>query len=422
MAATEHRFSRYADVVAALADPALAPVPPGVAAQMSLSAGAGADPDARADVGGVGVSAGARSDLGAVPTPAPGTAAWLRATVARFSAGPVHRRRRAVVEADLDRLDPDALRRAAARAAASAARTGGAPAEPRLLAVRVLADALGLPDPDAVAADVRLVAGVYFGGDDEAADAAVARLMAVLLSAGEPLLPDIAGYAYGTRDDAALDDGGPPRRSGRAGHVNPAGHTGQSRLSGHGARAGHADPAGHAGRPGPGARVGRAESAGQPEFSGHVGVAAARLEAAANRIGLLVQACDATGALADKALRAMGEGGSGHPVEAVLAETLRHDPPVRTMRRVALRAAQVGGVRIAAGDSVTLDIAAANRDPEVFAHPDVFAPERTADSLTFGAEPRRCPGRRHALALAAGILDDARAPKPAPSNRLAEAA
>ena len=68
----------------------------------------------------------------------------------------------------------------------------------------------------------------------------------------------------------------------------------------------------------------------------------------------------------------------------------------------------MGGVSVAAADVVMLDIAAANRDPEVFSHPDVFDVERTMPSLTFGAEPRRCPGRRQAFALAAGILDHAR--------------
>lgn len=292
MAAREHRFSRYADVVQALADPALAPVPP-------------QESDAVPDV------------------PAPGTAAWLRATVARFAAGPVHERRRSMVEADLGRLDPDALRRAAAQAAAKAARTGGAPADARLLAVRVLADALGLPDPDAVAADVRLVAGVYFGGDDEAADAAVARLMAVLLSADEPLLP------------------------------SPEGH----------------------------------ESDG-------------RLEAAANRIGILVQACDATGTLVHSAMYALSGDAGERGVDAMLAETLRRDPPVRTMRRVALQATTIGRAMIAIDDTLTLDIAAAGRDPEV--------PEQPTPALSFGAEPRRCPGWRHAFALAAGILDHSR--------------
>lgn len=293
MPAKEHRFSRYADVVEALADPALAPIPP-------------RESDAVPDV------------------PAPGTAAWLRATVARFAAGPTHQRRRGMVETDLQRLEPAALRRAAAQAAAKAARSGGAPADARLLAVGVLADAFGLPDPDAVAADVLLVAGVYFGGDDEAADAAVARLMAVLLSADEPLLPSVEGH----ESDA-------------------------------------------------------------------------RLEAAANRIGILVQACDATGTLVRSAMRALEGGDLGERgVDAVLIETLRHDPPVRMMRRVALQATVVGGVAVASDDTVALNVAAASRDPAV--------PDQPTPSLTFGAEPRRCPGWRHAFALAAGILDHSR--------------
>lgn len=346
MAAKEYRFSRYADVVAALAEPALVPILP----RARVTATPPGTP---------GAAARAASDA-LDPADTPGTAAWLRATVARFASGPTHQRRRSLVEADLDRLDPAGLRLAATRAAAAAAHTGGAPGDARLLAVRVLADAFGLPDPDAVAADVLLVAGVYFGGDDEVADAAVARLMAVLLSADEPLLPGIEGHEHDTW------------RTGR--------------VDGRAARA-----------------VGEDEDEVAPDADGHV--AAARLEAAANRIGLLVQACDATGTLVDHARRPMRADAGRHEVEAVLAETLRHDPPVRTMRRVALRPVQVGGVTLATGDSLTLDIAAANRDPEVFTRPDTFDLERTMPALTFGAEPRRCPGRRHAFALAAGILD-----------------
>jgi hypothetical protein len=105
MAALEHRLTRYADVVAALADPALVPVPP--------------------------------PEPGQTPEAAPpGTAAWLRATFARFASGSAHRRRRALAEADLGRLDGIALRRAATRAAAGAAHSAGAPVDARLLAVR----------------------------------------------------------------------------------------------------------------------------------------------------------------------------------------------------------------------------------------------------------------------------------------------
>lgn len=70
------------------------------------------------------------------------------------------------------------------------------------------------------------------------------------------------------------------------------------------------------------------------------------------------------------------------------------------------RDTRLAGTEIAEGDLVTLDIAAANRDPEVYADPSAFDPERSGQPpLTFGSEPRLCPGKDHALALAAGILD-----------------
>jgi 2-methylisocitrate lyase-like PEP mutase family enzyme len=243
-----HEFERYADVRAALADPALVPEPP----------------DADSGQAGAGV-------------------AWLRAAVARFSSGETHRRRRAVVEAELARLEPASLWRAAAAAPEG---------EVRVRVVRTLAEALGMPDPGAVAEGVILVARAYFGGADAAADEAVARLVARL--------------APGETDEAAL-------------------------------------------------------------------------ESVAQRIGLLVQACEATAALVEAAA-------DGVPA----ARALRATPPVRTMRRVAARATRVAGRDIAEGDAVLLDLASAHRTHPV--------------PLTFGAPPRVCPGRAHALALAQGLL------------------
>jgi cytochrome P450 len=269
-----HQFGRYADVQAALTDPHLVPPP--------------------AESG------------------PPGSMAWLRGTVARFSAGETHARRRALVESDLARLDPAALREAV---------ESGPDGDARLLVVRTLAEGLGLPDPDAVAKAITVVAGVYFGGDDADADAAVAWLLHQIL---------------GSQQSEAL------------------------------------------------------------------------LELAANRIGLLVQACDATAGLVDNARRAADACRATHPTETLLAETLRHDPPVRAMRRVAVRDTRIAGTEIAQGDVVILDVAVANRDPEVFADAETFDPERSGPSpLTFGSRPRLCPGRDHALALAAGILDGA---------------
>jgi cytochrome P450 len=249
-------LTRYADVVAVLADPRFVPPP---------------------------VTAGA-----------PGGVSWLRASVARFSTGTHHERRRSLVTGLLRRIDPAALARQARL---------------RPVPVEVLAIALGAEAPVAAAEAVAVVDRVYLsGGADPAADAAVARLVELL---------------GGTRD-----------------------------------------------------------------------------EETANRIGLLVQAYAATAGLIARAARRAG------PVAAVLDETLRHDPPVRQTRRLVTAPARIGDAAVAAGTLVHLDLAAANRDPDVFADPDVFDPGRAnrAAHLTFGAGLRPCPGREHALALAAGAL------------------
>lgn len=178
----------------------------------------------------------------------PGGVAWLRGSVARFSNGDTHRRRRALAVAELAAVDPDALRLRASRGSDGP--------------VEVLAEALGLPV--GVAGDVAVVAKSYQPHTTitEEADRAVERL---------------------------------------------------------------------------------AEACG--------GVAD---EATANRIGLLVQACDATGALVAN----MVSGRTG--------------PPVPWTRRVAPD-----------GRLVEVDLADA----------------------PFGAGPHACPGRAHALALAAGLVE-----------------
>jgi cytochrome P450 len=94
-------------------------------------------------------------------------------------------------------------------------------------------------------------------------------------------------------------------------------------------------------------------------------------ELTAARIGVYVQACEPTAALVDRA-RHRG-------VDAVL----RDDPPVPATRRQALAARTVGGVTVAAGEVVRVAL---------------------AGDLAFGAGPRRCPGREHALALVEGAL------------------
>jgi cytochrome P450 len=193
------------------------------------------------------------------PVPAASTGvAWLRATVARFSDGAVHERRRALAVALLDAIPAESLR-------------NGGGTHP----VAILARAIGADE--SVVDLVRDVAQAYRPGtgDDSRADPAVDRLVA--------------------------------------------------------------------------------------EFGGVFD------EQTAARIGLLVQACEATAALIERTTH--------RPID----EVLREDPPVPATKRRALVRTTVGGVTVEAGEVVEVSL---------------------ADELAFGAGPHRCPGRSHALALA----------------------
>jgi hypothetical protein len=87
----------------------------------------------------------------------------------------------------------------------------------------------------------------------------------------------------------------------------------------------------------------------------------------AARIGILVQACDATATLIART--------RNRP----LRDVLRDDPPVRATRRRAGAAITVDGVQIEEGETVLVELAA---------------------DLAFGAGPHRCPGQWLALAAA----------------------
>jgi cytochrome P450 len=79
-------------------------------------------------------------------------------------------------------------------------------------------------------------------------------------------------------------------------------------------------------------------------------------EATANRIGLLVQACEATAGLIANALRLALQlppsCAGGWPVEALVNETLRYDSPIRNTRRHALPGAASNGRPLDAGTGV----------------------------------------------------------------------
>jgi cytochrome P450 len=78
---------------------------------------------------------------------------------------------------------------------------------------------------------------------------------------------------------------------------------------------------------------------------------------------------------------------------AAVEETLRYDAPVQFTARVARGAMQVGDVTVLDGAVLMLLIAAAGRDPEVFAEPDRFDISRgAAGHLAFAAGPHFCLG------------------------------
>ncbi|MEU0796092.1 hypothetical protein ABZ342_39040 [Amycolatopsis sp. NPDC005961] len=206
-----------------------------------------------------------------VPTDVvPGSVAWLRASVGRFSNGPDHARRRSLAVSALASVEPEVLRRKASET------TGG---DARLIVVEVLAGELGLP---VVASDVVAVAAAYHPHVTSSAEA-------------EAALGRLVTACGGTTD-----------------------------------------------------------------------------ELVAARIGLLVQACEATAKLIGTAVPLVR---AGKPLEEAVAEVLRADPPVAHTRR------RVGGE-------------------------DVLVP---LAGTPFGAGRRECPGPAHAIALAIGVLTAMRA-------------
>lgn len=86
--------------------------------------------------------------------------------------------------------------------------------------------------------------------------------------------------------------------------------------------------------------------------------------------------------------------------QRAVQETLRLRPTTPKMKRRAEADTEVAGTRIPKDALVVLDIATANRDPDLFGErPGVFDPDREVDprvqrwGLSFGAGPHQCPGR-----------------------------
>jgi cytochrome P450 len=86
--------------------------------------------------------------------------------------------------------------------------------------------------------------------------------------------------------------------------------------------------------------------------------------------------------------------------QRVIQETLLLRPTTPKMRRRAEADTEVAGRKIPKDALVILDVAAANRDADLFGdRPDDFDPDRAIDptvhrwGLSFGAGPHQCPGR-----------------------------
>ncbi len=78
---------------------------------------------------------------------------------------------------------------------------------------------------------------------------------------------------------------------------------------------------------------------------------------------------------------------------AIVEETLRFDPPVQLVMRIAGADMRIGGQDIQAGDTMLLLLAAAQRDPAMYDVPDEFRPGRDATRhLSFGLGPHFCLG------------------------------
>lgn len=94
--------------------------------------------------------------------------------------------------------------------------------------------------------------------------------------------------------------------------------------------------------------------------------------------------------------------------DAIINEIVRMDPPELSFYRTTLEDISVRGVEIPSGSKIRFMIAAANRDPEIFEHPDVFDAERPPEksrNLSFGLGTHTCVGQGLARAEARTIFD-----------------
>jgi cytochrome P450 len=96
---------------------------------------------------------------------------------------------------------------------------------------------------------------------------------------------------------------------------------------------------------------------------------------------------------------------------AAVEESLRLEPAAAVVDRYATRDVELGGAGVRRGDLVRVSLTAANRDPAVFADPDVFDVRRSGSrrQLAFAHGPHFCLGadlaRLQARVAVAALLD-----------------
>lgn len=134
----------------------------------------------------------------------------------------------------------------------------------------------------------------------------------------------------------------------------------------------------------------------------------------ANRIGLLAQTHDAcAGLIGNSVVALLRDPPLQHHLRAnralaaaLVRETARFDPPVQNTRRFVAQPVSIAGISLKAGDIILLLLAAASRDPQAYADPDVFLLDRPPGPLPgFGHGRHACPGQALALTIATAAID-----------------
>lgn len=91
-------------------------------------------------------------------------------------------------------------------------------------------------------------------------------------------------------------------------------------------------------------------------------------------------------------------------IPRTVAELGRLAPTAQALQRYAAHDLTLGDVPLRAGEPVVVMVAAANRDPRAFEHPDEVDLGRHARTLTFGAGPHGCVGVGLARRQLGGLL------------------